>query len=188
MKKRILISTIAIFLLCCLTHFVYDWIPNDFFAIFFPVNESKWEHMKMMYTSILLFEFARAFYQIKHQQEISIFAAWSSALCSIPIYLLMDFPFDYFMGHVMIVSFILLFFTLFLTQWIREKMIRKESSFLFYFTIIGIILSYIGLGYLTYHPLHTDLFFDEKTKIYGLLDYYMDSIRMIGMKTFKLID
>lgn len=39
-----------------LAHFIYDWSgQNPLAAMFFPVNESTWEHMKLLFFPMLLF-------------------------------------------------------------------------------------------------------------------------------------
>lgn len=38
-----------------LFHFVYEWSGyNSFFGLFFPINESTWEHLKLLYLPYLL--------------------------------------------------------------------------------------------------------------------------------------
>ena len=42
-----------------LAHFVYDWSgQNRLAALFFPVNESTWEHMKLLFFPMLFFVLA----------------------------------------------------------------------------------------------------------------------------------
>lgn len=37
-------------------HFVYEWSGNNFLVgLFFPVNESTWEHMKLLFFPMLVF-------------------------------------------------------------------------------------------------------------------------------------
>ena len=48
LKKWKIISCIGIFLLSVLFHFIYDWFPNFFTSLFSPVNESIWEHNKII--------------------------------------------------------------------------------------------------------------------------------------------
>lgn len=175
MNKKRIISTICIFLLCCLTHFIYNWFPFPVFAIFFPVNESIWEHMKLIYTTILLFEGFRLYMNHYKNQETHFFTAWICACLSIPIYLIFYLPLYNTIGHNMIISLVLLFVTIWIEQWIQEKIKRRENEIVFYITIIGIVLSYIGLGILTYHPPFIDLFYDPKSQIYGL-NYYVLSV------------
>ena len=50
-KKKIWFYIIGTFLLAFPFHFGYDILPNQVSAIFFPVNESIWEHMKMLFTT-----------------------------------------------------------------------------------------------------------------------------------------
>ena len=120
-KKKIIIYSILIFLLCCLSHFIYDWIPIGFFAIFFPVNESTWEHMKMLYTSILLFGILRSFIGLYMQQKVRLFRIWVSACVSIPIYLIMYLPIYYLFGYHMWIAFTILIITILLSQIIEQK-------------------------------------------------------------------
>ena len=47
-KKLMIITTLIAFLLCFPFHFVYDTFPNLITSIFFPINESIWEHMKLL--------------------------------------------------------------------------------------------------------------------------------------------
>ncbi len=167
-KKRIIISSVCIFLLCCLTHFLYDWMPNFVFSILFPVNESTWEHMKMIYTTILLFETGRTIYFFYKGKQTHLLASWICSLISIPIFLILYLPIYYAIGYHMIISLTLLFITIVIEQTILEKIKEKEDKYAFFFAITGIILSYLAFGYLTYHPIHMDLFYDHQAKTYGI--------------------
>lgn len=41
-----------------LSHFLYEWTGNNFVAgLFTPVNESVWEHMKLVFFPMLLYSF-----------------------------------------------------------------------------------------------------------------------------------
>lgn len=60
MNDRLLFNTMMgilfVSILGTLFHFVYDWSGQNAFAGFFtPVNESTWEHMKLMFFPMLLF-------------------------------------------------------------------------------------------------------------------------------------
>lgn len=37
-----------------LSHFLYEWTGNAFFALICPVNESVWEHLKLLFFPFLL--------------------------------------------------------------------------------------------------------------------------------------
>ena len=53
-KKVKLILVIIIFILSFICHFAYELIPNFIFSIIFPVNESIWEHMKLIATPVII--------------------------------------------------------------------------------------------------------------------------------------
>ena len=47
-----------------LLHFLYDWLPSTPLALISAVNESIWEHMKLLYVPMLLFAlFQRRFFK-----------------------------------------------------------------------------------------------------------------------------
>lgn len=50
-----------------LWHFVYDWTgDNHFIGFFFPVNESTWEHLKLIFFPALIYSVIE-YYVIKKQ-------------------------------------------------------------------------------------------------------------------------
>ncbi len=170
-KKKLFINSIWIFLFCFITHFIYDWLPVNFLAIFFPVNESTWEHMKMLYTTILLFGWFENCIRLYHHQNIQIFQIWIGAIISIPIYLVLYLPIYHFIGYHMWLALTILWITIYISQIIIQLVSRKENQLTLLFSLVGIIFSYIGFGYLTFHPILTDLFYDHHDHVYGL-NYY----------------
>lgn len=53
--KYLVAGAIFVFLFGSLAHFVYDWTGKNFFVgFFFPVNESTWEHMKLVFFPMLV--------------------------------------------------------------------------------------------------------------------------------------
>ena len=55
LKKIKVIAVFGIFIISFIAHFAYDIFPNIIFSFFFPVNESIWEHMKILFTSPILY-------------------------------------------------------------------------------------------------------------------------------------
>ena len=53
-KKLKFISFFLVILFSFLFHSVYDKFPTLITSLFFPVNESIWEHMKIIYMSYLV--------------------------------------------------------------------------------------------------------------------------------------
>ena len=58
-----------------LWHFVYDWTgDNHFIGFFFPVNESTWEHLKLIFFPALIYSVIE-YYVIKNKPRNYIPAA-----------------------------------------------------------------------------------------------------------------
>ena len=174
MKKIILINSVLTFGLCFLTHFLYDWFPNSVFSIIFPVNESIWEHMKLIFTTILLFGIIEYFilkiFKVNYNNFfISIFL---KSIIAIPIYLGVYLPLYYNFGENMIITFILLFLVILLVNYIGFKILKSNDiKYGNLISVIGIIVVYVIMGILTYKTPHNELFFDTQKEKYGINDY-----------------
>lgn len=174
LKKSRIISTILIFLLCFLSHFIYNIIPSSLTAIFFPVNESIWEHMKMIFTSIILYGIIDYIILNKFKIKYNNFflSLFITALISIPIYLSIYLPIFYKIGENMIINIGLMLLVIIITQVIAYYILKANNyKILNYISIILIIVSYIVFGYLTYHPIKSEIFFDTKDEKYGINNY-----------------
>ncbi len=66
MKKTVFwwqfIGFFAVSLLGALLHFVYDWSGSNFSALFSAVNESTWEHLKLIFFPMFLFAVIQSFF------------------------------------------------------------------------------------------------------------------------------
>lgn len=73
MKKLVIISFVIISILGTLSHFVYEWSScNKFLGYFFAVNESTWEHLKLLFfPSIFYYIFEYFLLKTKPQNYIS---------------------------------------------------------------------------------------------------------------------
>lgn len=52
--KTLVLTAAAVVLGGTLLHFLYVWLPCSFTAVFSPVNESLWEHVKIIFWPFLL--------------------------------------------------------------------------------------------------------------------------------------
>lgn len=174
LKKIKIIGGFGMFALCFLTHFLYDFFPNYLFSIFFPVNESVWEHMKMMTSSILIwsvFEYLLLKkYRINHNNYlVSLFVMCCG---SIIIFLAIYLPCYYLIGPTMFLNLLCLFITLSIVSYFSFLILSLNSlKKLNYLALIGIVFLYIIFGILTYHPLENNLFYDKLKHKYGINIY-----------------
>ena len=163
-----------IFLLCFPLHFIYDFLPNTLFSIFVPVNESIWEHMKLIFTSYVFYGIFD--YLLLKKNKIS-FNNFLLQLFLIPIvgiilYLLIFIPIYNNFGENMLISIGLLFLIIIFEQVLSYYFLRfKEIKYQNIIGIVGIIITYIIFGYLTYNPVENYIFFDISNSKYGINIY-----------------
>ena len=73
MKKNLslwqLVGFSAVSLLGTLLHFLYDLTENSFTALFSAVNESTWEHMKLLFFPLFLFAIMESFFLRKEHKN-----------------------------------------------------------------------------------------------------------------------
>ena len=53
MKKRYILAFFLAAAAGTLLHFLYDWLPVPLVGLFAPVNESVWEHLKLLFWNVL---------------------------------------------------------------------------------------------------------------------------------------
>lgn len=178
LTKTKIISTITIFALCFAFHFGYDVFPSPITAVFFPVNESIWEHIKMLFTAIVFNGLIDYLILKKSDVEFNNFflSLFVSAFSSIPIFLILYLPFYYKIGAPTILNFGILFLTIVISQvisfWIQKRNNIKPLNIA---SIFLIIISYIIFGYLTYNPIKNEIFFDPMDEKYGLNTYKLSN-------------
>lgn len=174
LKRLKVIDVFIIFALCFLTHFIYSWFPNTLFSIFFPVNESIWEHMKMLFSAIIIFSVVDFIllkvFEIEYRNFIT--SVFLSAVLSIIIFLAIYLPLYYFIGENMVLNLTVLFVSIVFSQAVSYFVLEsKDYGLLNYVSLIGIIFSYIVFGILTYYPPTEDLFYDPMDEKFGINTY-----------------
>lgn len=173
LKKVKIVSIFGMFILCFLTHFLYNFFPNTLFSIFFPVNESIWEHMKMMSSSILIWSILEYFLYKKFRVNPNnfILSLFLEVCLSIIIFLIIYLPIYHFTGSIFILNLIVLFISLYFVNIISYYILALRDLHKELLGIVGIILLYIIFGILTYNPPFNYIFFDKMENKYGINIY-----------------
>ena len=174
LKKSRIISAIGIFILAFIFHFAYELLPNNITAIFFPVNESIWEHQKLLFTSVIAYGIIDYIILQKFKIKFNNFftSLFISAITIIPIFLLIYLPFYYKIGPKVVLNIIVMLVAIIISQIISYYILKyKECDRLEFISFILIILSYIVFAYLTYNPIKNELFFDTHEEKYGINNY-----------------
>lgn len=72
-----------------LFHFLYEWSGDNFFVgLFFPINESTWEHLKLVFLPILLVSLFEYFFIGAHEKDYICIKFRSSLLGMLTIIVL----------------------------------------------------------------------------------------------------
>lgn len=174
LKRSRIISSIGIFILCFLFHSLYNLIPSSITAIFFPVNESIWDHQKLLFTSVISYGILDYIilskFKIKYNNFfISLFV---TALTIIPIFLIIYLPFYYKIGPKMFLNIGIMLIAIIISQVISYYILKSKNCYAGNVICLAmIIISYIVFGYLTYNPPKEELFFDTQDEKYGINNY-----------------
>lgn len=174
LKKIKIIAIIGIFLLSIINHFMYELFPNIIFSFIFPVNESIWEHMKILFTSILIYGLIDKYLLDKNQIKYNNFPfqLYFTAISSIPIYLVLYIPLYKLFRETPFISIPLLLIVYIIEECISYNILKQKELKVLNLLIVPIILStYIFFIYLTYNPPHTYIFYDTKENKYSINEY-----------------
>lgn len=165
--KYILISSIIIFVLCFPAHFLFDIIENDIIAAFFPTNESIFQHMKMVFSCFFIFYFGLFIIRKRLKYENIFLTNLISSMTTIILFLIIYIPTYLRFGENMIFTFILLFLTIIVGQYISSRFLKKKDyKQIEVLSIILIAIVFIISGYLTYHPIESFIFWDPEHETY----------------------
>lgn len=170
------LSIFGIFLLSFLTHYGYDKFPNVITSFLFPVNESIFEHMKMIYTSYIIWGIIEYILLKKYNNSIKNFktSLFISVLFNIIFFLIIYVPIYNIFGHNLIITLIIYFISILISQVISYKILttNKNLDFLNKYSYLFLLVLIMILIYLTYYPIKNDLFIDKKQNKIGLKNLY----------------
>jgi len=168
------ISIIGMFIISFLAHFAYDLFPNVLLSIFFPVNESIWEHMKLLSTSIILYGAIDYILLKKNNIRFNNFKSqlFFTSFIVIPIYLIFYLPIYNLMGENLFVSILIMIIVYAIIAYISYKMVlSNDFKLLNMISVYLIIIMYFIFTYLTYFPIRNYIFFDTSENKYGINEY-----------------
>jgi len=169
MYKKIILSSFIIFILSTLFHSLYNYLPCFLTSIIVPVNESIFEHMKMIFTSYMFYLLIKILFNKKRENNlISSFVI--ASLFNIVIFLIIYIPIYLLFGEKLVVTLILYFITILISNYLMYKIQNKKiNSKINKYSVYIIPLVYIVFTLFTYFPLKNMLFLDPTTNTYGII-------------------
>ena len=171
-KKRFILGALCIFLLGSAFHYLYDLLGGSILAApFFAVNESIWEHMKLLSTAAFVWMAADFFLSEKYLRPRFCAAravALPAALLSIP--LLYYFIKGAFGIENVVVDISLFLVASILYQYIALRLEGRSAWFLKHnkASILTLCFIFLLFAIFTFLPPHLPLFADPPTGTYGL--------------------
>lgn len=170
-KKVLFIETITIFLIMFLFHNIYNWFPNFLTASFFPVNESLFEHLKLMFTTQILISLI--IYLILKLKGIKfsnyLLGLLVSTIVTISLFFLIYLPIYNRFGENLFLTMSIYLIALIIGNIIFYLISKREHEFLLnLISLVIISIIAVILIYFTFNPLKNDFFFDSIEEIYGI--------------------
>ena len=173
-KKEIrnyqIFSVVFTFILGTLLHFTYELSgENQIVSLFSAVNESTWEHLKLLYFPMLLTILIGCFYMKK---EVSIF------ICSktIGILIAMAFTLIFFYTYtgilgrnIAIIDITSFFIAVILGEFIAYILMVNKFKCNNVIAVIVLLILLICFIVFTYFPPHIGIFKDPLSGQYGIL-------------------
>ncbi|MDE6714808.1 MAG: hypothetical protein K2K20_13870 [Lachnospiraceae bacterium] len=162
LKQYTMIGIIFVLITGTLAHFLYDWTGNNrIVGLFTPINESIWEHMKLLFFPMLIYSLIMI---LKFHRKYSCI---TSALCFgiltgallIPLFY---YAYTYILGsNVFMMDISIYILSIVIAFWLSYKLTlshRLES----YTSILGMLVSVLFVCFFifTYRPPEAVIFQD----------------------------
>lgn len=168
-KYKVLIGTVVILVLSFLFHSVYDKFPNGFTALFFPVNESIWEHNKMILLSFFVWSIIEKI--IFKEKNGSLLVNFFGCLICI---ILLDATFTPIYLYILkkkenfLIVIILYTISIILGLLLSRKFIKDRDDSFENISLASFVTLFACLAILTYKPLKLPIFYDYSGNFYGI--------------------
>ena len=152
-----------------LLHFLYDWTNGSIFvAPFSGVNESTWEHMKLLFFPLFLFAIVQYFF-FKEQKNywcVKLLATLAGLILMPVLFYTLNGTFGTTPDYVNITIFYICAAVAFLLEWYFFK--RQFPCKHPHFAFAGIVLIGVLFVAFTFSPPQIPLFQDPLTGNYGI--------------------
>ena len=125
---KLLPAFAAIGLAGTLWHFIYEWSgKNKIAAAFFPVNESTWEHLKLLFFPALIY-FIIEYFILKEKPENYISASAIGILSGLAAIITLFYTYSGILGFNLAAADIAIFFiSLAAALYVRNLIIRNKA-------------------------------------------------------------
>ncbi len=172
-EKFIIKSIPLLFIAGSLFHFLYELSgKNGIVGLFAAVNESVWEHLKMIVLPVVLF-WCVYYYAKGRKYSINKDKWFTSALASLLTALILMPMLYYFYTkafgvELLAVDILILFLVLMFGQLLGFHFNKYSNGIRWQIAVLIMILIIIMFMAFTYYPPHLHLFLDTSSGTYGI--------------------
>lgn len=166
-NKKIVISALILFGIGALFHFVYDWIDIKSLAWLFPVNESIFEHTKLVFLPYTLYYLCLFILRkdklssLMYRCNLSIIVA---TICEVVLY----YTISGILGSdVPIINMSILYISFVISLSMDTKVDRNESHNLACTSMVYLSMLFFVIV-MTYYPFDIAFFYDYNSNKYSI--------------------
>lgn len=170
-----LIVTILGLILGTLLHFIYEWSGNNvIIASFSAVNESVWEHLKLVFYPMLILGLIE-YYFVKNIANNYIEAKAIGIFTAISFIVISFFTYTGIIGtNFFIIDILIFIISIILGEWTSYKLMKRKNESTIQTKILagGIIIFLLSCFIIfTYVTLQVNLFRDFTNGTYGITEH-----------------
>lgn len=169
MKKiTSIISLIFVLGLGTLNHFMYDWFPYPIVGLFTPVNESIFEHLKLVFYPFLIISIIRFIFIKSNYYFVKVSLSSVAGILTIPI---LYYLIKIFVTPPAFINIAIFVLAAIIQEFIFYKLINDSNATYPIKNPEGIIVIFtifLAFSVFTFIPPKFDLFLDPSTNTYGI--------------------
>lgn len=126
--KKTIFSFLFIGLFGVLGHFLYEWTGNNaIIGMFFPVNESTWEHLKLLFFPTLIYSLGE-YFLCKEKPQNYFPAIAISVFCGMLSIVVLFYTISGILGfNVDFVNILIYFIGVAVTVYKKNKLLKNEK-------------------------------------------------------------
>lgn len=154
--KYNLIAFFVIGILGAISHFVYEWSgENQILGYFFAVNESTWEHLKLLFFPTVVFSFIEYIF-VKKEVKNYVPSVVISLIVGILSIIVLFYSYKGFLGYgVDFINILIYYISVIIMLIVKNKIIDSEkfesSSSSLFFLFLGFLITLLFI-FFTYNP------------------------------------
>ena len=164
-----IISTIFILILGTLLHFTFDWSNSNFFVgTFSPVNESIWEHLKLLFFPMVITIIAGYFYEGKNIESY-LCAKTFGIIISMLFTIIAYYTYSGVIGkNIDVINIIIFILAVIIGQYVSYKKLKSKFYCNNLVAIIILVIIYLYFLVFTFYSPQIGLFKDPVTGTFGI--------------------